>query len=220
MKMKIAPSILAADFSRLGDEVRAVEAAGADWIHVDVMDGRFVPPITIGDAVVRDLRKVTALPLDVHLMVHEPAHLLEGFVQSGADWITVHAEACRHLDRTLEQIRGLGVKAGVSLNPATPVEAVEWALEKADLVLVMSVNPGYGGQRFIDYTLRKVARLRTWIEQRNLPTLIEIDGGVNLATIASVANAGVDVAVAGSAVFGAEDYAAAMTRLRFASEGK
>ncbi len=220
MNMRIAPSILSADFARLGDEVRAVELAGADWIHVDVMDGRFVPPITIGAAVVRDLRKVTALPLDVHLMVHEPDHLLEDFAAAGADWITVHVEAIKHLDRTLQVIRSLGAKAGIALNPATPVADVEWAIEKADLVLVMSVNPGYGGQQFIDYTLRKVEALRSLIDQRGLTTLLEIDGGVNATTAAAVAAAGIDVAVAGSAVFGASDYAAAMAGIRSAAGHK
>lgn len=220
MSMRIAPSILSADFARLGDEVRAVEKAGADWIHVDVMDGQFVPPITIGAAVVRDLRKVTELPLDVHLMVHEPDHLLEDFAASGADWITVHVEAIRHLDRTLQVIRSLGIKAGVALNPATPVESIVWALELADLVLVMSVNPGYGGQQFIDYSLRKVEALRNLIDGRGLSTVVEIDGGVNGATAAAVAAAGVDVAVAGSAVFGAADYAAAMAGIRSAAGHK
>lgn len=220
MSMRIAPSILSADFARLGDEVRAVEKAGADWIHVDVMDGRFVPPITIGAAVVRDLRKVTELPLDVHLMVHEPDHLLEDFAAAGADWITVHVEAIRHLDRTLQVIRSLGVKSGIALNPATPVECVEWALEKADLVLVMSVNPGYGGQQFIENSLRKAAALRTLIDGRGLPTLLEIDGGVNESTAAAVAAAGIDVAVAGSAVFGAPDYGVAMAGIRSAAGHK
>jgi ribulose-phosphate 3-epimerase len=214
MSVCIAPSILSADFARLGDEVRAVEAAGADWIHVDVMDGRFVPPITIGDCVVRDLRKVTALPLDVHLMVHEPDHLLEGFVRGGADYVTVHVEAIRHLDRTLQQIRSLGARSGVSINPATPVESIEWVLEKADLALIMSVNPGYGGQSFIDYCLRKIERLRKLIDRAGLPTLIEVDGGVKADNIASVVAAGADVLVAGSAVFAAGDYAQAIRDLR------
>jgi ribulose-phosphate 3-epimerase len=208
MSVCIAPSILSADFARLGDEVRAVEAAGADWIHVDVMDGRFVPPITIGDCVVRDLRKVTALPLDVHLMV------LEGFVRGGADYVTVHVEAIRHLDRTLQQIRSLGARSGVSINPATPVESIEWVLEKADLALIMSVNPGYGGQSFIDYCLRKIERLRKLIDRAGLPTLIEVDGGVKADNIASVVAAGADVLVAGSAVFAAGDYAQAIRDLR------
>ncbi len=214
MSVCIAPSILSADFARLGDEVRAVEAAGADWIHVDVMDGRFVPPITIGDCVVRDLRKVTALPLDVHLMVQEPDHLLEGFVRGGADYVTVHVEAIRHLDRTLQQIRSLGARSGVSINPATPVESIEWVLEKADLALIMSVNPGYGGQSFIDYCLRKIERLRKLIDRAGLPTLIEVDGGVKADNIASVVAAGADVLVAGSAVFAAGDYAQAIRDLR------
>ncbi len=220
MSMHIAPSILSADFARLGDEVRAVETAGADWIHVDVMDGRFVPPITIGAAVVRDLRKVTALPLDVHLMVHEPDHLLEDFAAAGADWITVHVEAVKHLDRSLQVIRSLDVKAGIALNPATPIESIEWAIEKADLVLIMSVNPGYGGQKFIDYTLRKAEALRKLIDRRGLSTTLEIDGGVNTNTAAAVAAAGIDVAVAGSAVFGASDYARAISDIKTAAGHK
>ncbi len=220
MSMRIAPSILSADFARLGDEVRAVETAGADWVHVDVMDGCFVPPITIGAAVVRDLRKVTSLPLDVHLMVHEPDHLLEDFAGAGADWITVHVEAIKHLDRTLQVIRSLGVKTGIALNPATPVESVEWAIEMADLVLVMSVNPGYGGQQFIEYSLRKVEALRSLIDRRGLSTTLEIDGGVNTSTAAAVAAAGIDVAVAGSAVFGATDYAAAIAGIKAAAGHK
>ena len=220
MSMHIAPSILSADFARLGDEVRAGETAGADWIHVDVMDGRFVPPITIGAAVVRDLRKVTALPLDVHLMVHEPDHLLEDFAAAGADWITVHVEAVKHLDRSLQVIRSLGVKAGIALNPATPVESLEWAIEKADLVLIMSVNPGYGGQQFIDYTLRKAEALRKLIDRRGLDITLEIDGGVNTKTAAAVASAGIEVAVAGSAVFGTSDYAQAIADIKAAAGHK
>jgi ribulose-phosphate 3-epimerase len=220
MSMYIAPSILSADFARLGDEVRAVEEAGADWIHVDVMDGRFVPPITIGAAVVRDLRKVTTLPLDVHLMVHEPDHLLEDFAAAGADWITVHAEAVKHLDRSLQVISSLGIKAGIALNPATPVESVEWAIEKADLVLIMSVNPGYGGQEFIEYTLRKAEALRKLIDRRGLDITLEIDGGVNTKTAAAVASAGIEVAVAGSAVFGSSNYAQAIADIRAAAGHK
>jgi len=214
----IAPSILSADFGRLADEVRAVDQAGADWIHVDVMDGRFVPNLTIGPPVVRAVRKATAKPLDVHLMIEEPGRYAEAFAQAGADWLTVHAEACPHLHRNLQQIRDLGIKAGVSLNPATPVSAVEHVLEIADLVLVMSVNPGFGGQEFLPLVLPKIAALRALARERNLALRVEVDGGITHQTIGPCAQAGADAFVAGSYVFGQGDYAGAIGRLREACE--
>jgi len=209
----IAPSILSADFGRLADEVRAVDAAGADWIHVDVMDGRFVPNLTIGPPVVRAVRAATAKPLDVHLMIEEPGRYAEAFSQAGADLLTVHAEACPHLHRNLQQIRDLGLKAGVSLNPATPVEAVEHVLELADLVLVMSVNPGFGGQAFLPLVLPKIAALRARIRERGLATVIEVDGGITNETAGPCFQAGAEAFVAGSYVFGSGNYSGAIRRL-------
>jgi ribulose-phosphate 3-epimerase len=206
MNVLIAPSILASDFARLGEEVRALDAGGANLVHVDVMDGHFVPPITIGQGVVKSLSGQTDLPLDVHLMVSNPEGMLEDFARAGADWLTVHVEAVTHLDRTLAHIRELGMKAGVSLNPATPLETVEWVLEKCDLVLIMAVNPGYGGQQFIPYCLSKVEKLKTMIVQRNLPALVSVDGGVKLDNCGELSRAGADVLVAGSAIFGTPDY--------------
>ena len=210
----IAPSILSADFARLGDEVVAVVEAGADWIHVDVMDGRFVPNITIGIPVVAALKKVTSAPLDVHLMIVEPESYVEDFIAAGADVVTVHAEATTHLHRTLQQIRGAGARAGVVLNPATSESAIEYVLEDLDLVLVMSVNPGFGGQSFIDATLRKCERIREMAVRRGLALDIEIDGGVKVSNIRSVADAGVNVFVAGSAIFKSDDYAATISAMR------
>jgi ribulose-phosphate 3-epimerase len=210
----IAPSILSADFSRLGEEVRAVEAAGADWIHVDVMDGRFVPNITIGPPVVKALRKVTKLPLDVHLMIVEPEKYVEEFARAGADTITVHVEACPHLHRTLQHIRSLGKRAGVVLNPSTHESTLAYALEVADLVLVMSVNPGFGGQSFIEGVLPKVAAIRKMIDQAKRPIDLEIDGGIAGETAAQATAAGARVLVAGSAVFTKNDYKDAIAVLR------
>ena len=211
---RIAPSILSADFARLGEEIRAVEAAGADWIHVDVMDGHFVPNITIGPLVVEAARRSTPLPLDVHLMISAPERYVDDFVRSGADLITVQAEACIHLNRTLQMIRSSGIQCGVVLNPATPLAALEWVIEDLDVVMLMSVNPGFGGQSFIPNTLDRIRRLRKTIDDRGLSTLIEIDGGVNTETIAAIADAGADVFVAGSAIFGSPDYAQTIRSLR------
>ncbi len=200
MAVTVAPSILAADFAALGAEVRAVTEAGADWIHLDVMDGHFVPNLTIGPAVVSALRGHCALPFDVHLMIEPVDAHLEAFAAAGADTITVHAEACRHLDRTLSAVRALGVGAGVALNPASPPEMVDWVLDRVDLVLVMSVNPGFGGQSFIASAVDKVARLAERLRGRDVR--LEVDGGVSPATIGPLVDAGADVVVAGSAVFG------------------
>jgi ribulose-phosphate 3-epimerase len=198
---KIAPSILSADFAHLGAQVAEAEAGGADWVHVDVMDGHFVPNLTIGPLVVQALRPVTTLPLDVHLMIEAPERYLEGFARAGADVLTVHWEACTHLHRTLQQIRELGVKAGVSLNPATPVSVLEEVLSEVDLVLLMSVNPGFGGQSYIPSSTAKIRKLRQLMRECESAALVEVDGGVNAQTIREVVVAGADVLVAGSAVF-------------------
>jgi len=202
----MAPSILSADFSRLGEEIRTVEKAGADVIHVDVMDGHFVPNITIGPLVVEAVRRITDLPLDVHLMISAADRYLEDFARAGADWITVHVEACPHLHRTVGRIRELGKKAGAVLNPATPLVSLEEILGDVDLVMLMSVNPGFGGQSFIRSTIDKIRTLRQMIEARGLEVGIEVDGGVGPATIVDVAGAGANIFVAGSAVFGQQDY--------------
>jgi ribulose-phosphate 3-epimerase len=210
----ISPSILSADFARLGDEVLALERAGADWAHVDVMDGRFVPNITIGPLVVKALKRVTKLPLDVHLMIVEPERYIAEFAEAGADIITVHAEACPHLHSVLQQIRSLGKKAGVSLNPHTSEDVLRYALELTDLILVMSVNPGFGGQAFIPSVLPKIQRIRQLIDASGRPIYLEVDGGIKPGTAHKVIQAGADVLVAGSAVFGHEDYAEAIRALR------
>lgn len=215
MKHKIAPSILSADFAKLGDEIKEVERGGADWIHVDVMDGHFVPNITIGPLIVDAIRPHTTLPLDVHLMIEKPEQYVPVFAKAGADWITVHAEACTHLHRVIHLIKEQGVKAGVALNPATPLSAIEEVLEDLDMVLIMTVNPGFGGQSFIENTLSKITRLRNMLDARGLQHVhIEVDGGVNEETVARVVQAGADVLVAGSAVFGQQDRKAAMERIR------
>ena len=212
--IKISPSILSADFARLGAEIRTVEQAGADYIHVDVMDGHFVPNITIGAPVVQALRDVTALPLDVHLMIENPDLYIPDFAAAGADIITIHQEAVPHMHRTIQLIHSLGKKAGVSINPATPASVLEVIIDEVDLVLVMSVNPGFGGQSFIQAMLKKITQLRSMIEHSGREIELEVDGGVKVDNIAEIAAAGADVFVAGSAVFNAPDYTAAITALR------
>jgi ribulose-phosphate 3-epimerase len=212
--IKIAPSILSADFARLGEEVQAVTRAGADYIHVDVMDGHFVPNLTIGPLVVAAVRKVTDLPLDVHLMIEAPDRYIADFASAGADLITVHQEAVPHLHRTVQLIKSLGKRAGVSINPATPSSTLDVILDDLDLVLVMTVNPGFGGQGFIASGLAKIAALRREIDRRGLTVELEVDGGVKIDNIGRIAAAGADVFVAGSAVFGSADYAATIGELR------
>lgn len=215
-KIKIAPSILSADFAKLGEEVRAITEAGCDYIHIDVMDGHFVPNITIGPAVTKALRAHTDLPFDVHLMISPVDLFIQDFADAGADIITVHAEAGAHLDRTLQFIRSLGKKAGVSLNPHTPENVIEYVLDKVDLILVMSVNPGFGGQSFIESQVEKIRRIRAMVGDR--PIEIEVDGGVNPEKAALVAAAGANVLVAGSAVFKGGQYAKNISEIRSSAE--
>lgn len=214
LPIRIAPSILSADFGRLAEEVRAAEAAGADWIHVDVMDGRFVPNITIGPLVVEAVRRVTKLPIDAHLMIVEPERYVEAFAKAGADLVSVHAEVSPHLHRTLQAIRAAGARPAVALNPSTPLSAVEWVLSDCEMVLLMTVNPGFGGQRYIAACTDKVRQLRELADARGLALEIEVDGGIKADTVADVAAAGANVFVAGTAVFGAKDYAGAIRGLR------
>jgi ribulose-phosphate 3-epimerase len=212
--VKIAPSILSANFAKLGEEIIAVEKGGADYIHVDVMDGHFVPNITIGPLIVDAIRPVTKLPLDVHLMIENPDQYIEAFAKAGADYITVHVEACRHLHRTIHLIKSFGVKAGVVLNPATPVDTIQHVIADIDMVLLMSVNPGFGGQKFIPEVLPKIRAVKQMADQKGLSIEIEIDGGVNPETAKLCIEAGANVLVAGSAIYNEEDYAKAITLIR------
>lgn len=215
MNIIVAPSILAADFSRLAEEIQDVERGGADWIHVDVMDGHFVPNITIGPLIVEAIRPHTRLPLDVHLMIEQPDAYIPDFVRAGADCLTVHAEACRHLHRTLHHVKEHGVKTGVALNPATSLTAIEHVLGDVDFVLLMTVNPGFGGQSFIPAVLPKIRALRSLLDERGYHHVdIEVDGGIQADTAAAVAEAGANVLVAGSAVFGQSDRKAAISQIR------
>lgn len=212
--IKIAPSILSADFMKLGDEIRAAEATGADMFHLDIMDGHFVPNITIGPAIVKAIRKITTLPLDVHLMVEEPDKFLRDFIAAGADYITVHVEASVHLHRTVHLIKDSEVMAAVSLNPATPLCSLDSILSELDKVLLMSVNPGFEGQRFIPFVLNKIKALRNIINERGFNCLIEVDGGVNLDNLKEIASAGADIFVMGSAFFNSGDYNELMRRAK------
>lgn len=212
---KIAPSILSADFSRLGQEVKEVEEAGADYIHIDVMDGHFVPNITIGPLIVEAVNKVTNLPLDIHLMIENPERHVEAFIKAGSDIVTVHVEACTHLNSVVAQIKALGARAGVSLNPSTSLSSLDCIIEDLDMVLIMSVNPGFGGQSFIEHSLRKVTEVRSMIDERRLDDIeLEVDGGIKIDNIKSVSHAGADVFVAGSAIFGKPDYGKTIEKMR------
>ena len=210
----IAPSLLSADFTKLGDEIKSVEDAGADWIHIDAMDGHFVPAITMGPIITKAARNITSLPLDVHLMIENPDLYIPDFAKAGATLISVHVEACAHLNRTIQLIKEFGIKAGVALNPSTPLSSLEWILEFVDFVLIMSVNPGFGGQAFISNSIDKIRVLRKMIKERGLSTLIEIDGGVNEKNIEEISIAGADAFVAGSAIFGTQDYKKAIKGLK------
>ncbi len=212
--VKIAPSILSANFIKLGEEIKAVEKAGVDLIHIDIMDGHFVPNITIGPFIVESIRETTALPLDVHLMIEEPETYLKDFIKAGADFITVHLEASVHLHRTVQWIKEAGIKAGVSLNPATPIRSLEYILSDLDMALLMSVNPGFGGQTFIPQIIGKIKKLRKLVEERGFSTLIEVDGGINLDNIKTVADAGADILVMGSAFFNSRDYKAIVKSIK------
>ena len=217
-KIKIAPSILSADFTKLAEEIKAVEAAGADYIHIDVMDGHFVPNITFGPLIVKAARRVTSLPLDVHLMISDPDKYISAFADAGADIITFHAEASVHIHRTIQQIKAKGKKTGISLNPATSLNVLEYILEDVDLVLLMTVNPGFEAQKFIPSVLPKIKSLREQIDKRGLKCEIEVDGGINLDTIEMVSAAGADVFVAGSAIFYSDDYKTTIKKMREKAE--
>lgn len=212
--VKIAPSILAADFTRLGEQIRAIDEGGADYVHIDVMDGRFVPNITMGPLVIEAVRRSTDLPLDVHLMIVEPERYVDAFAEAGADVITVHAEACTHLHRTLQHIKSLGKMAGVSLNPHTPEDVIRYVFEHLDLVLVMTVNPGFGGQHFIEKIVPKIEAVHWMIEASRKKVWLEVDGGIRPGTASKAVLAGADVLVAGSAIFGEDDYERAIRALR------
>lgn len=212
--VKIAPSILSADFLKLGDEIKAVESAGADMIHIDIMDGRFVPNITIGPFIVESIRKITKLPLDVHLMIEEPERYLQDFIKAGADFLTIHYEASTHLHRAIQCIKKADIKAGVSINPATPVWCLESILYDVDLVLLMSVNPGFGGQEFIPHTLEKIEKLKRLITEKTISVLIEVDGGIKPDNAKTVASAGADIIVMGSAFFNSENYGKIIEQIR------
>ena len=211
---KIAPSILSADGSRLGEEIAAVEAAGADMIHLDVMDGHFVPNLTIGPGLVASIRKTTHLPFDVHLMIENPERYIDAFAEAGSDWITIHVEATAHLHRTVAMIREKGLKAGISLNPATPLVQIEPILSDIDLLLIMTVNPGFGGQKFIEGSLPRIRQAKEMIRGTAPEVLLEVDGGVTLKNIRSIADAGADILVAGSAIFGSGDYPATIGAMK------
>jgi ribulose-phosphate 3-epimerase len=212
--VKIAPSILSADFAKLGDDIRDVEQGGADYIHVDVMDGHFVPNITIGPLVVEAIRPITKLPLDVHLMIEQPDRYIPAFAKAGADYLSVHVEACPHLHRTIHLIKECGVKAGVVLNPHTPASMIEHVLDDVDLVLLMTVNPGFGGQKFIHSVLPKIRQVAQWAKEKERPLEIEVDGGVNAETARLCIEAGANVLVAGSAIYGEPDRKAAIAAIR------
>jgi ribulose-phosphate 3-epimerase len=211
---RIAPSILSADFSRLGEEVREVEACGADLIHCDVMDGHFVPNITIGPMVIKALSKVTKLPLDVHLMIEKPERYIKEFIEAGSKMLTIHIEATTHLQRHIQHIKEQGVKAGVSLNPSTPLEALDYILSEADFVLIMTVNPGFGGQKFLRSMLPKIKQLRKMINEKGLSAEIEVDGGIGVENIKDASQAGADIFVAGNAIFGSGDYRKTIREMR------
>jgi ribulose-phosphate 3-epimerase len=212
--VKIAPSILSADFLKLGEEIKAAEAAGADMLHIDIMDGHFVPNITIGSSIVKSIRKITPLPLDVHLMIEEPDKYLRDFIKAGADYLTVHYEASVHLHRTIQRIKESGIKAGVSLNPATPIWSLEHILPDADIALLMSVNPGFGGQDFIPQIIDKIKTLKNLLREKGFPTLIEVDGGVKLENAADIISAGADILVMGSAFFNSKNYGTTIKQFR------
>jgi len=217
--VKIAPSILSAAFAALGEQVRKVETAGAELLHIDVMDGHFVPNITIGPLVVEALRPVSKMILDVHLMIENPDFYIMQFARAGADIVTVHVETCPHLHRTVQVIKDAGIKAGVALNPSTPPDVLEYVLEQLDLVLIMTVNPGFGGQKFIREMLPKISKVKAMLDQIHSTALLQVDGGVNVSTAREVAAAGADTLVAGSAVFGAEDPAVAVQKIKAAAAG-
>jgi len=210
----IAPSILSADFTRLGEELTAVEQAGADWIHIDVMDGQFVPDITYGPIIVEACKKASNLVLDVHLMIEKPDLIIPEFAKAGADYISVHQEACTHLHRSLQLIKSFNIKAGVALNPATPLSSIEWVADQLDFVLIMSVNPGFGGQKFIESSIDKIRALSQLLKEKNPDAIIQVDGGINKNTIKSVSKVGATSFVAGSAIFNTKDYREAISNLR------